>query len=291
MAKKRTGKDLTTGDKLKALALFLVSKTLWKNLLLMAIAGLVIVFLTHQSLKWYTRHGQQIPLPDYTGESINSAMEDADNRSFRMVVSDSIYIVGRRGGIILDQIPQPHELVKKDRKIYVTVTKSQPDMVTLDELPPMYGRSFERTARVLQAAHNIDARIMGKTYDPGPEGHIMLMIFEGDTIIDRGDVLKSVEIPVGATVGFIVSEQRGGMVEIPNVVCRSLDEAEFIISSHRLRVGSTRLQGEVEDLQRAFVVEQDPPYKPDEKIRMGRSINLILSREQPDFCDPEPEEF
>jgi UDP-N-acetylmuramate--alanine ligase len=291
MTKKNQESNLSAGEKLQALVLFLVSKTLWKNLLLMAVVAVLLVFMLQQALKWYTRHGQQIPLPEYVGESIETATEDAEKRSFRIVVSDSIYIVGRRGGIILDQIPQAHELVKKDRKIYVTITKSQPDMVALDDLPPMYGRSFERTARVLQVAHNIESRIRGQTYDPGPEGHIMGVIFDGDTIIDRGTILKKVEIPVGSTMEFIVSEQRGGMVEIPDLVCRSLDEAEFIISSHKLRVGSTSLRGNVEDLQRAFVVEQDPPFDSGEKIRMGNAINLVLSSEKPELCDPAPEEF
>lgn len=291
MAKKDKQEEPGFGEKVKAFVLFLFSKALWVNLLLMAVTGVLIVILLHQGLKLYTRHGQQIPLPDYVGEHIEPASEDAERRSFRIFVSDSIFIVGRQGGIIIDQVPQAHELVKENRKIYVTVTKSQPDMVTLDELPPMYGRSFERTARVLQMAHSIEAKIAGRTFDPGPEGHIMGVIYQGDTIIDRGEVLRDLKVPVGGRIDFIISEQRGGQVEIPDLVCRTFDEAEFIVRSYRLRIGSTRLQGTIDDLQRAFIVEQDPPFDEDGKVQMGSSINLTLSAEKPEFCDPEYSEF
>ncbi|TVR79612.1 MAG: PASTA domain-containing protein [Saprospirales bacterium] len=291
MAKKDKQKEPDFGEKIKAFFLFLFSKTLWVNLLLMAVTAVVIVILLHQGLKLYTRHGQQIPLPDYVGENIESATEDAERRSFRMFVSDSIFIVGRQGGIIIDQVPKAHELVKENRKIYVTVTKNQPDMVTLDELPPLYGRSFERTARVLQMAHSIESNIAGRTFDPGPEGHIMGVIYQGDTIIDRGEVLRDMKVPVGGRIDFIISEQRGGQVEIPDLVCRTFDEAEFIIRSYRLRIGNTRLQGEIEDLQRAFIVEQDPPFDETVKVQMGSSVNLVLSAEKPQFCDPEFSEF
>ena len=270
---------------MKALFYFLISKQLWKNLLIMILVFVFLVIAVDQVLKMYTRHGQKIPLPDYVGESITSASEDAERRTFEIIIADSVYMVGRRGGIILDQIPEAGQLVKEDRKIYVTTTKFKPDMVRLEDLPPFYGRNYERTARVLNMAHSIRTSIVERTFDPGPEGHIMGVLFEGDTIVYRDEMKEGVQIPIGGSLGFIVSQQRGGTVEVPNLVCRTYDEAEFIIASYKLRVGNTRMQGEVSSLDRAFVVGQDPEYASDARIEMGSPINLILSEQKPEDCD------
>lgn len=263
----------------------MISKQLWKNLLIIFFVAVFLIFLVDRTLKMYTRHGQKIPLPDYVGESVNSAMEDAARRTFEINVADSVYIVGRRGGIILDQIPEANQLVKEDRKIYVTITKFNPDMIRLEDLPPFYGRNYERTTRVLEMAHSINSRIIERTFDPGPEGHIMGVLFQGDTIVYRDMIKENIQIPVGGSLDFIVSQQRGGRVEIPNLVCTTFDEAEFIIASYKLRIGNTRMQGEVINLERAFVIGQDPAYDPNEQIEMGTSVNLILSAEKPVDCD------
>lgn len=291
MAEEKQTDSKNTSAGMKAFLLFLISKSFWKNVIIMAVISLLVIILIQQGLKIYTRHGQKIPMPDYVGESIQSASEDAESRSFSIIPSDSIYIVGRRGGIILNQIPEAQDLVKEGRKIYATITKYKPDMVRMEELPPLYGRSFERTARVLKMAHSIESKVAGRIYDPGPEGYIMGAIYEGDTILFRGEKTGNIQIPVGATMNFIISEKRGGMVEIPDLVCRTFDEAEFIIRSYKLRVGSTQLNSEIEDLQRAFIAEQNPAYDADQKIEMGSSIDLILVREKPAICDESGGEF
>ncbi len=264
---------------------FLISKYFWKHILLMLVAFVVLVFVLNWALKTYTKHGQKIPLPDYVGETLESAMEDAERRSFQIIPSDSVFIVGRRGGVILDQVPDAQQLVKEDRKIYVTITKFLPDLVRLEDMPPFYGRNYERTARVLEMAHSIDSEIVGRVYDPGPEGYIMGVVFEGDTVVDRTEMAENVEVPVGSKLGFIVSERRGGMVEIPNLVCRTFDEAEFIISSYKLRMGNTRTEGEISNMERAFVIQQDPVFYPSERIEMGSPIHLTLSATKPEHCD------
>jgi len=270
---------------MKAFIYFLISKQLWKNLLIMLLVALFLVFAVDRGLKIYTRHSQKIPLPDYLNESVSSAAEDAARRTFEIIVADSVYIVGRRGGLILDQIPEAGQLVKENRKIYVTATKFKPDMIRLEDLPPFYGRNYERTSKVLEMAHSIRSSIVERTFDPGPEGHIMGVVFEGDTIVFRDMIKEGVQIPIGGSLGFIVSQQRGGTVEIPDLVCRTYDEAEFIIASYKLRVGNTRMQGEVTNLDRAFVVGQEPAYDPLERIEMGSQINLIISEQKPEDCD------
>ena len=72
-------------------------------------------------------------LPDYENTLIDDANKDANKRSFEIIVNDSVHIVGRRGGMIINQNPVKGSLVKENRKIYVTITKFNPDKLTLDD--------------------------------------------------------------------------------------------------------------------------------------------------------------
>ena len=70
-------------------------------------------------------------------------------------MNDSVHIVGRQGGMIINQNPKSGSLVKENRKIYVTVTKYNPDKLTLKDLPVLYGADFEqkRKEQVLYWMH------------------------------------------------------------------------------------------------------------------------------------------
>ena len=87
----------------------------------------IFMLFTFLWLKMYTHHGQELELPDYTGYQYEDAVRDARKKKFRMSVLDSIHVLGKPGGEILKQNPEPRSLVKQKRMIYVTITKRSPD--------------------------------------------------------------------------------------------------------------------------------------------------------------------
>src|SRR5689334_14026925 len=80
-------------------------------------------------LKLYTHHGQALKMPDYTGFQYEEAIKDARHKKFRMSIQDSLHILGKPGGEIVKQNPDPGSLVKQNRMIYVTITKRNPDQI------------------------------------------------------------------------------------------------------------------------------------------------------------------
>jgi len=67
----------------------------------MALVLALVIIGTLFWLKSYTNHGQKIELPDYIGINFATAKEDAEDKTFKLVVKDSIHKVGVKGGEIL----------------------------------------------------------------------------------------------------------------------------------------------------------------------------------------------
>ena len=263
---------------------FLISKTFWMNLALMAVIGLILLFLVNLWLKQYTHHSQKLELPNFVEMQWKEAQRIAAENKFELVVIDSVHIVGKHGSIVLNQNPEAGFQVKEGRKIYVTVTKHEADMVSIKSLPVLYGKNYKRKKKELSIGHEINSVIVGSVYDIGPEGHIMKVIHDNDTIITRRKRVQNREIPRGGTLKFIVSKQSGGLVEIPDLVCQSYDAAKFLLSGYKLKAGESNADATVEDFATAIVYKQVPEYTEGAKIQMGTSFTLYLTQDPPESC-------
>ena len=51
-------------------------------------------------LRFYTNHGQELEMPDYIGVQLDEASKNAEDKTFQIVVTDSVHIVGTAGGEI-----------------------------------------------------------------------------------------------------------------------------------------------------------------------------------------------
>jgi beta-lactam-binding protein with PASTA domain len=234
-------------------------------------------------LKIYTHHGQELELPDYVGYQYEDAAKDARRKKFRMSVLDSIHILGKPGGIILKQDPQPQSLVKEKRMIYVTITKRSPEKIMSGRLPEMYGKNYERKKRELADHFEIKAKVVDTRFDPGDAGQILEVRYQGKTIIDSRGRVNDIPIEKGDMLEFIISEKSGGIVEVPNLICKTYEEAKFLLENLGLLVGDVKENGEVDDLNVAYVTGQEPAEG--EEIMMETLILLTVSSSRPTDCE------
>jgi hypothetical protein len=263
---------------------YLVSKEFWRTLLLMLLVSLILIFITQQALKLYSRHGQRILLPDLSGMKLEEAEKEVAKHNFKLLVSDSVHIVNREGGEILNQNPPAFSKVKEDRSIYLTVTKNTADKVALKNLPSLYGKSYERRRKTLNTSYKINTGIAGYMFDPGPSDYILGAIYKGDTILLRNQIKENTMIAKGETIHFILSKRTGGETYVPDLVCMTYEEAVFILSSMRLEVGNVTESPSVNDRSSAYVQSQTPISDGDSKMLMGQSIDLYLSANRPAHC-------
>lgn len=262
---------------------YLRSAVFLKQLLFVAGALIFIIFALQMWLRFYTNHGQKLELPKFVGMQLDKAVELAESKSFILQVEDSIFIVGKPGGMITDQNPKPGSLVKENRKIYITITKYQTETVKVADLPTMYGNAFDQKKTELKY-RDIECIIKDYAYDPGEPNHILEVYYKGELIISKDGRKEGVIIEKGGTLECIVSRRDGGDVTIPELRCLEVEEGRFILESSKLKVGDIIKKGTIDPDAPLYIVGQSPPYDGISNIKMGEKINLTVSNAKPADC-------
>lgn len=263
---------------------YFISKKFFTNLGFIILLLIILLFLLAQGLKIFTHHGDKIHMPDYVNTPLTTAEKDASDRTFKIVVNDSIFIVGKPGNIILNQNPKPNTYVKENRTIYVTVTKSLPETFLVKDLPRLYGENFDIKSQELMLGYNLESIIAGQAYDPGPEGHILAVLSKGDTIVSSRMRKNDEVLEKGQTLHFILSKRTGGNVNIPQLRCRTYSEARFLLASYNLEIKAINDVLEGQEQAEAYISYQDPSFDPEKKVTMGDTIFVYLTTDFPDNC-------
>lgn len=113
------------------------------NIILMMIVSGVLVFATLQAINAYTRHGENIALPSLKGLSVYEAAQILRAKGLEVQVSDSTYSPGKPADCVLAQNPDPGELVKEGRTIYLTINSLS---VPMQNVPDIIGKASVRQA-------------------------------------------------------------------------------------------------------------------------------------------------
>lgn len=166
-------------------------KKIWFHLLLSVVITVIIIILALVFLRGYTRHGQEVEMPNFVGQ--DSEMLLADNSSdFIIVISDYVYDKSVQAGLVLKQHPEAKEKVKKGRKVYLTVASATPPKVQMPELKDV---SLRQAEIMLKA---IGLELEGVIYKPSPfENAVLEQLYHGRSIapnteINQGDKITLV---------------------------------------------------------------------------------------------------
>jgi beta-lactam-binding protein with PASTA domain len=269
---------------LAEIGLFLSSWIFIRNLLaLVVVAGLFVV-LTFGWLKCYTNHGESLQVHKYTGMTLNEAVKLANSRSFSIVVNDSIFKVGEEPHTVIEQTPKPFSRVKKNRTIYLVVTKKQPDLLLLPDLKggnddfELYKKKVER----MEFETEVRREVYDENYAPNT---ILNVYYDGEEITEK--LNKGFRAVPGTTIEFVITKGYSDLVEIPDLVCKKFDAAKFVLNSYNLTVGDIFEEADVYDPENAFVYKQVPAFSPGGTMPRGTNVSLYLTQERPIGCPEE----
>lgn len=115
------------------------------NLIAMAALIIVLLVLTMWGLRIYTRHGQEIIVPNVKGMKAPAALQKLSLLGLTPIVDDSVYVKTLPAGVIFDQSIRQGNPVKEGRMIHLTVNSGTPPQLTL---PDIADNSSLREARV-----------------------------------------------------------------------------------------------------------------------------------------------
>ena len=104
------------------------------NVIAIGIVAVLLLVLTLFFLNVYTRHGQNVVVPQLQGFQEEEAEVILKSKGLDIQVVDSIYKKDAVPGSIIDQTPKPNNKVKEGREIYVTIYARNPQQVSVPGL-------------------------------------------------------------------------------------------------------------------------------------------------------------
>jgi Uncharacterized protein conserved in bacteria len=165
------------------------------HLLLALLITAVLIIAATLFLKIYTRHGKEVEMPDFIGQDSEVLIENVASNDFIFVVTDHIYDKSKEEGIILKQNPQAKELVKKGRKVYLTIASAEPPKVKMPELRDV---SLRQAEIMLKA---IGLELSGVIYKPSPFANAVL-----DQLYKGRAIGAGTEISFGEKITLVVGK-------------------------------------------------------------------------------------
>tara|TARA_R100000789_G_C3018153_1_gene152897 strand:+ start:1207 stop:1821 length:615 start_codon:yes stop_codon:yes gene_type:complete len=162
---------------------FIFSKTFLIQLIIAAILVVVIAFLALRWLDYSTNQDQRIAVPDLSKQSLDKVDDKLAALDLRYEILDSAnFNPDFPRYSVIEQVPEPGQFVKENRKIYLTLNPSGYRKVMIPDLIRRTRRQAEPTLRSLgfeigdvsykpDIAEDavLELRHKGKKLEPGDE--------------------------------------------------------------------------------------------------------------------------
>ena len=256
---------------------FIKSKDFRKTLLRAVITAAIIVLCTWVFLRFYTKHGEQVLVPNVENMSLNEAINTLKKHNLCYKLIDSTYVKGK-SDLIYAQIPEDSSFVKSEREIYLKVYRTIPP-----QKPVRFkvGEPLEiAKTKLLSKGFEIETK-----YQAGEFDNVILGAYHsGEELVD-GDM-----VGMGEKIKLIVSEKKTTKVNLPSLFGLTLEEAKIKLAEASLNLDFPLYDETVltkSDSVTAKVYRQLPKYSEGMKIRAGSTINVWLNNkvEGPDPVD------
>lgn len=222
-------------------------------------AGLVVLLLLDLVIMpHYTNYNRGVTVPDVTKLSLEEAESLLETYGLRHEVLDRRSNTVYPANYIIDQAPSPRQIVKPNRKIYLTVNSDITPTTVVPNVVSMHLRNAE-----LQL-ENLGLVVGTRSYESSRFRNTILRqsVAAGDTVA-RGTV-----------VNLAISDGLGTrMVEVPEITGKRLSEAQQAIIRAGLRVGEIRFQPSREHTANTVI-----SFSPQEdELTEGEAILLIVA--------------
>ena len=241
---------------------FLIDKWFYISLAIMALLITGAFLYTFNRLDKFTRHGQELIVPDMVGMNYDEAVGQYQD-VFTFVLLDSIYVKDFPEGAVYQQNPSPGSKVKQGRNIYILRTTIAPEIVAMPNL---------RNLSLRQAMVSLNAVGLKvdklEFVDYFARNAVVEQKLKGEVVEPKADVVK------GSAITLVVGLGRGDKnTNLPDLVGVNVVEAKNRINNASLNIG-TEVFMDTDDEEFLFVSKMDPGYSQDKMVPLGSLVNV-----------------
>lgn len=231
------------------------------------IAGAVIL------LDVFTKHNQELVVPDFTNMSVEEASAAAMQVGMRVEVTDSVFVKRMQKGAVYRQNPAPGAKVKDGRRIVLTINAVNAKKLTM---PNLIGYSMRQAKAELLSR----GLVLGKLiYVQDMATNNVLKQLYKNKEIEAGTQIES-ESVIDLVVGLNNLDNR---TYVPDVYGLKNSRAVETVQEHSLNVRSLRFDTTVKDYDdslNAVVYRQMPEPSDSISVGMGEEVVLYLTIDQ-----------
>lgn len=231
------------------------------------IAGAVIL------LDVFTKHNQELVVPDFINMSVEEASAAAMQAGMRVEVTDSVFVKRMQKGAVYRQNPAPGAKVKDGRRIVLTINAVNAKKLTM---PNLIGYSMRQAKAELLSR----GLVLGKLiYVQDMATNNVLKQLYKNKEIEPGTQIES-ESVIDLVVGLNNLDNR---TYVPDVYGLKNSRAVETVQEHSLNVRSLRFDTTVRDYDdslNAVVYRQMPEPSDSISVGMGEEVVLYLTIDQ-----------
>lgn len=248
---------------------YIKTRTFRKNLIVAAVSIIVFLLVIFYSLSFYTHHGEGMPVPKLKGLSVERAVELLESQGLRYQINDSVYLIDKEPGIVVEQDPDPNTNVKANRTIYLIITRDAPNI----KFPDIGGKAFLEVRSIL---NNYQLKVGDTSYVSDVARDVIISSSFGGNTITRGQ-----QVPKGSRIDLVLGDGMGASeVDIPNLLGLNLNEARLSLLGSSLMLGNVIYEGMVIDSVNAKVIKQFPALSDTlNKVTIGTQIDVTLGNQ------------
>ncbi len=237
-----------------------------------ALALLLLLLAIFLFLKIITRHNLELAVPDLSGLTIKEAEDKAEKEDLRIEITDSIFISGMQRGIVLRQNPAAGNMVKKNRRILLTINTLAPKMVNM---PSVTGYSLRQAKAELSARGLFVGRL---NYQPDmATNNVLSQRYKGN-YISPGTAVES-----GSNIDLEVGNSGDISTFIPDLKGMPLNIAKDILIDNYLNTGRIYFDNTIKsysDSISGFVYRQIPAPTQEAVFPLGTRVELHITAER-----------
>lgn len=251
-----------------------------RNIIAAVIVVAAIIIGASLFLRIITNHNEEIMVPDFTGMTMRQASSAAASADVRVDIADSIYVKRVPKGSVVRQEPKPGQMVKKGRRIMLTINAVNAKQIPMPNLVGYSLRSAnaELVSRGLELGKLIYVRDMATN-------NVLRQLYRNSEI-SAGKMIPS-ESRIDLVLGLNVDDN---ITNVPNLYGTSYRFALEKIHDHSLNVGNVVFDKNIRNYQdsvRAVVYRQKPDPLTDSE--MGRNVSIYLTLDETKVPKPEVE--
>ena len=248
---------------------FLISKSFFVNLLVALILAGGVLWCIFNYLDDYTLHGQTITVPDLSGMTVAELDTFLVEKKLRYVISDSIFEVNAKRGVVLEQDPKPDVKVKEDRRVYIVVNAMQAPKI---KMPNLVDLSLKMAIATLET---YGFKVGELEYKPDlARDAVIAQKINGEEMEPGTMVTK------GATIDLVMGDGYSDeQIHVPKLIGLRVEEAILLLKTSSLNAGGFTYDESVisvSDTARARVWKQQPGYG-ENMIHLGGYVDMGLT--------------